>query len=251
MDVMEEQRVDVLPLQSSAFPVVRLPSAKVVAAVLVPAIILMGSVGLGLQWYRFTHAPHRTFAMLDLNAEANIPTWVSASLMLVVSLLALLVAAATRNGGKRGWFGWGLIAAGAMYISLDELAQLHERLGGVEPPPGQSGGVLYFTWVIPALVLVPIVLMVILPFLLRLPRRTRWLLLAGGGLYLAGALGMEMLAGPWAEAHGQLNFRFALMAHIEEVLELLAATVLLYAILDHAQRHLPGIVLMSAPPAKR
>lgn len=249
--LMDEEHAHDTADQRAPLSVVRLPSPKLIAGVLVILILLMGLVGASLQWYRFTYAPHRTFAMLDLNAEANIPTWLSASLLLVVGLLAMLVAGASRHMRRVVWMGWALLAVGAMYISLDELAQLHERLGGVEPPPGQAGGIFYFRWVIPALVMLPVVLILILPFLLSLPSRTRWLLLAGGSIYLAGALGMEMIAGPWVEAHGQMNVEFALMSHIEEVLEMLAATTLLYAILDHVRRHLPGITIRISPPERR
>lgn len=80
--------------------------------------------------------------------------------------------------------------------------------------------------------------MVYLRFFFALPVKIRVLVLASGILFLSGALGMEMIAGPLVEARGSANFSYALMANMEEFLELSGLVVFITALFLYLEREL-------------
>ena len=83
------------------------------------------------------------WTVFSLSAEGNVPTWFASSLLLACAVLAGSIA--TQLGASAPWrrHWWG-IAIALGWVSLDEVAGLHEHLGGHL----DTGGVLYFDWVI-------------------------------------------------------------------------------------------------------
>ena len=168
---------------------------------------------------------------LSLSYEQNLPTWYASGLLLCCALaLAAISREATLSGAplRRHW--WGLAAA-FLYLSMDEAVGLHEYLGG----GWELRGVLYFSWVVPAAVLVTALALVYLPFLSRLPERPRRRFLVAGALYVGGALGMELPLGYWMERHGDANLTYALIDWVEETLELLGASLFLAALVEYLE----------------
>jgi hypothetical protein len=94
-----------------------------------------------------------------------------------------------------------------------------------------AGGLLYFSWVIPALALVAFLAVVYGPLFLRLPADLRWNFIAAAVVFLAGTLGMEMLGGAYVQRHGPDHFAYALLANTEEFLELLGQILFIKALL--------------------
>ena len=70
-------------------------------------------------------------ALFNMNFEANVPTWCSSVELLLVGLLLGVFAAAKFDRAQKTASA-GLIAAAALFVglSLDEVAQFHENLGG-------------------------------------------------------------------------------------------------------------------------
>jgi len=71
-------------------------------------------------------------APVNLDAEANIPTWWSSVLLLGVSVSALAIWASskrTEDPGRSRWH-WLVVGGGFLAMSMDESAVLHERIGG-------------------------------------------------------------------------------------------------------------------------
>jgi hypothetical protein len=69
----------------------------------------------------------RTF--LNLDAEANLPTWYSSSQLLAIGVLFALAAYWRTDTARRGRVLIGLLAAVFVLLSLDETATIHEWLG--------------------------------------------------------------------------------------------------------------------------
>src|SRR5262245_53681185 len=63
--------------------------------------------------------------LLDLNGEGNVPAWYSSTLLFVCGLAAAAVAGRHRHSERWGWNG---ISLALIVMSLDETAQIHERL---------------------------------------------------------------------------------------------------------------------------
>jgi len=198
---------------------------------------LLVIVNLALQVVRWSGDHQNILGLLDLfdlNREKNVPT-LFATVLLSISAV-LLVA----NGGfaraaalpAAGWFG---LAALFAYFAVDEAWQLHERL--VRPLrtmlPTEAPAWTHFAWVIPGGMLVAIVGVLYLQFLRRLHPVTRRRIIVAGCVYVAGALGMEMVDGAWAATHGQDNLVYSLLTTIEEGLELTGLVLFTRALLDN------------------
>ena len=69
--------------------------------------------------------------ILDVNREGTAFVWLTSAALWTIALASLYAAAANRSTGspRRAWAGWLVIAAGFALLSLDETAQLHERVG--------------------------------------------------------------------------------------------------------------------------
>jgi hypothetical protein len=182
--------------------------------------------------------------IFSLSYEQNIPTWYSSSLLLACSLLLFLIAAGTKRAGAPHVNHWRGLGVGFLYISLDEVASLHEYTGWLK-----LGGVLYFSWVIPAAVVVLVIGVSYIKFLKHLPGPTRARFLLAGAIYVGGAVGMELPLGYWTERHGTNNFGYAAIDWVEESLEILGLTLFLLSLIDYLG--VKGIRLGFAPPLSR
>ena len=80
-----------------------------------------------------------------------------------------------------------------------------------------------------------------LPFLLRLPSRTRNLFALSGIVYVGGAIGVEMLSASQADLNGEDNLAYALIVTLEELCEMVGVVLFLHALLDHLHTLLAGV----------
>lgn len=169
----------------------------------------------------------------NVDAEVSIPTWFAQSLLIVAAGLLFLIAKSTRRD-KPYWY----ILAGVMiFMSIDEGASIHELL--ITPMRGLLNietGPLYYTWVVVYGLGLGVAGLFFLRFYARLGRKTRWLLAVALAAFLAGALGIEMLGG-WIISQADLTWQFyAAVVGVEELFEMLGASLLIYTLLDFMSR---------------
>jgi hypothetical protein len=220
-----------------------LPSPHRLRLGLLAAAGLLTALGLGAEVAHYAGGGtglEPLVAFVSLSYERNLPTWYASGLLLCCALaLALIsrVASRSREAGRRHWTA---LACVFTYISLDEAVGLHEHLGGLL----ELDGVLFFSWVVPAAVVVALGGLAFLPFLARLPPRRRWQFLVAGGLYVGGALVMELPLGWWTERHGNDNLVYALIDHVEEALELVGVSLFLGALMEELEAR---VVVEEAP----
>ena len=169
----------------------------------------------------------------NVDAENNIPTWYSSFALLFCSALLAIIASAKRLKGDRFTRHWIALSVIFLYLSLDEVASIHELL--IEPLRSllDASGFLYFTWVIPGAIFVVICLLLFLQFLRSLPAKTRRLFLLAGTIFVTGALGVELVGGYYAESSSQNNMTYAMITTIEESLEMVGIVVFIYALLSY------------------
>jgi hypothetical protein len=171
----------------------------------------------------------RFVELLSLSYERNVPTWYASCVLFSCALaLSAIASGATGRGivSRKHW--WGL-AAGFLFISMDEVVGLHEQLG----PLFRLSGVLYFSWVVPAGITVLLLAILYVPFLLRLEASLRRQCVLAGALYVTAALLMELPLGYWTERAGNDNLTYAVIDWVEETLEIFGATLFLIALSDH------------------
>ena len=168
-------------------------------------------------------------ALFSLSYEGNVPTFYSAAILSLASVLLVFSAIAAKKTGDGFVPHWWVLALGFFYIAVDEVFSIHEMAGGLL----QLSGVFYFSWVIPAAFVVLIVGLSYLRFLRHLPTRTRWRFLIAGALYVGGAVAMELPLGYWTEKHGVHNLGYGLIDAVEESLEMLAINLFNLWLIDH------------------
>jgi hypothetical protein len=171
--------------------------------------------------------------LLAVNTEANIPAWFSTSILLLCSVLLGVITYTVKGAGDRYSLYWGVLCIVFVLMSLDEQVSIHERL--VEPLRSllDTGGLLYFAWVIPGGAFVIIFGLVYTRFLFNLPVTIRRLFVAAGALYVSGSLGLEMIGGLVSDLRGEGNLLYSALVTAEDFLEMSGATIFLYALIRY------------------
>ena len=189
--------------------------------------------------------PWELVYFFGLSYEENLPTWVASILLFCCSGLLAAIAVGTRQEGGPYVRHWGVLSIAFAYISLDEVAQLHENAGQWF----DFGGALYFGWVIPASIVVLIFGLSYLRFLANLPVAFRNRFVLAGAIYVGGALGMELPLGYWTEIAGRSNFIYGMIDLVEESLELIGTSVFLYFLVEYLIR-VSDVVRIQVTPAR-
>lgn len=196
--------------------------------------LLVSLLGLGAEFGDYVFGlPAQSTQLFSLSYEGNVPTWYSSALLLTAGLLLTHISdRCSRRGGDYPRL-WRLLAALFIYMSLDEAIEIHEYL--VYLVPFETGGALYFAWVIPASVIVLGLGLLYLPFLRHLPDASRRRFITAAVLFVGGALLMELPLGWWADRAGDDNLVYGLLDWAEETLELSGVTVFIIALARHDQ----------------
>jgi len=196
--------------------------------VLLAVVAGLAAIGCLVEWieYRVTQVdPGLLLPTFSLSYEGNVPTWYAASLLLACSCLLAVVARAHPAWAKH-W--WGL-CLGFAYISLDEAVGIHEAASGWF----ETDGWLYYGWVIPGAAVVVVLMGVYARFVWSLPPTIRTQVLVAGGLYVGGALVMELPLGYWADGYGADNLGYALIDLVEESMELIGVSLFIAALAEY------------------
>ena len=172
--------------------------------------------------------------LFDLDQERNIPTLYSSIAILLCSALLTVIAVARKRKGQQDHPYWIGLAAVFLFLSIDESLSFHERLSIPIKTALNTSGFLVSAWVIPYTFFVIILLLSYLRFLLNLPRKIRYLMSIAGIIYIAGAIGFEMIGGFYWELNNyQKDFTFGLIACCEESLEMIGILIFAYSLMSH------------------
>lgn len=165
--------------------------------------------------------------IFDVLREANIPTWFASMRWVCFSALAIVTAVLT---GRR--LGWGFIAAVAGMAAIDEVAQLHEWLDNFGIPMQQALGTnLWFTWVIPGVIIAAVVIAIGLPVIWAMPAPQRRLLVIGGVVFLLGAVVIETISGyVLRHFNDQITWHYVGISMVEEFCEFLGVVLAIGAV---------------------
>lgn len=172
--------------------------------------------------------------LLNVNLEANLPTYFSALVLLGDAILLAFIAYGCKAIGEKFWHWIGLSAI-FVFISLDEMIQIHEQLRAPMEALFNTSGVLYFAWFIPYVAIMLVVGIAYFKFMMRLPKKILKLFILAGFVFVFGAVGMEMLGGMHAEVHGEETVTYALMYSFEEFLEMSGAAIFFYALISYSE----------------
>jgi len=170
--------------------------------------------------------------LFDVNSETTVPTWYSASLLLVVAAVCGLLAVLARAGGEQGWHRWLVVSGVFAAMSLDETSAVHERLGNALAADLDVGGagLLWHPWVVVGAPLAAGVVAVVVWAMAGLPPPLRQGVLGGLALYLIGALGLESVGGLVLDEVGD-GLAYAAVTWAEEAVEMAGTVVVCCSLL--------------------
>lgn len=187
------------------------------------------------------YGPHeyveRYLLLFNMGEEISIPTWYSQTILLAAGIIAIVIAYARKNNGRKDSFFWlilGIIFAG---LSIDEGSQIHElSTRPVREYLVTEGTWLHFGWIIFGLIAVVLFGLFFFRFWLRLPSTTKILFLIAATFYVGGFLGVEMIGGWYVSNYGE-NYTYSLISSLEEWMEIFGVTVFIYALTDYMKNH--------------
>lgn len=173
----------------------------------------------------------RIINQFDLDHEANIPTFFSTILLLASSGLLFLAYSTEMDTSKRKY--WLLLSIIFLLLSADETLSIHEKM--IKPMRSMFGTspLYYFAWIIPAIPMLIGLGIYLLRFLRSLPQPTLRLFLLSAVLYVSGAIGIELLGGYYVYYNSMNTFSYALIASLEESLEMSGVILFIYSLLTH------------------
>ncbi len=197
--------------------------------ILIVCLIMANMVGIVSKYY----FGDSRIALFDLDREENVPTLYSSSTLLLCAGLLAVIATARKRQGRGDYLYWAGLAVVFLFLSIDETAGLHERLIKPLRSALHTSGILFYAWVIPYGIFLIAMMLIYLRFLFSLAVRFRYLIIFAGILYVAGALGGELIGGYWVELHGVENITYALITTCEESLEMAGVLVFIYALMSY------------------
>ena len=186
---------------------------------------------------------HGLVRQFDLNAEGNLAAWFSSFLLICSAALCLVVAQVRDLRGLPLARRWAALAAFFLLMAVDETSQLHDMATG----PLRRGldldfGMLYFAWLIPALLILGVAGLYFAPLVASLSGTIRPQLVLAAFVYLTGAVGFEMIGGN-AVAEGRQALGYLLVMTCEETLEIAGGLLFLAALLNQLRELRPDLVV--------
>lgn len=179
-----------------------------------------------------------------MDAEGNFTTYFNALLLFISSVLLFLIASWKKNIADKFRLHWFGLAFLFFFLSIDEMTVIHESL--IKPMRAIVGaeGIFYFAWVIPGMIAVALFGILYFIFFWNLDKKFKLLFLISLGVYIGGVIGGEMLSGYYASALGLKNLRYATITSLEESIELIGCSLIIYSLLEYIKHYLPeGITL--------
>lgn len=163
----------------------------------------------------------KLYRKLCVNYEQNLPSYFNALLLLFASIFTGLIHLLEKESNQPR-FKWFLLSLAFLFLSLDESASIHEffvtfltryiGIGGT--------GVFSYAWVIVYGLGAALFATYLLPSLIKLPSALAKGMVISGAIYVGGAIGFEMVGSSIWSNTGDTNIRYALVATLEESLEM-------------------------------
>jgi|SRR5690554_1348537 len=177
---------------------------------------------------------------LSFDREANIPTFYSAVNLCFSALLLFLIAGLQKKVGNESK-GWSFLGFVFLFLAFDEAASIHEALIGITQRTLNTTGFFHYAWFIPYGIGLVILCLIYIPFFKKLPKRSFFLFVTSGLIFVSGAIGFEMIGGKIREVQGH-SVLYALCFTLEETLEMLGVALFIYSLLDYIASSLDPVI---------
>ncbi|MCL1929581.1 hypothetical protein FWF93_00285 [Candidatus Saccharibacteria bacterium] len=140
--------------------------------------------------------------LFDMDSEISLFTWFSTTILLFVpAVLAFFVGWVKRQNQEKLSWGWFLLGAAFMYLSIDDAAMIHEkistlnRMTGLQDVLSSINPALFgWSWWVIYLPIVAVLVMIMTRWFLTLPTRTKVMIVLAAVLAIGGQVGMEAIS---------------------------------------------------------
>lgn len=180
----------------------------------------------------------------NVDLENNIPTLYSAALLLLSSILLYTISVTPEGTRKR--LHWQILSLVFLFLSLDELLQLHENINHLLSKVTEVGGSVSGTdrWDVFSLMLFAGVGLSYFRFFWSLPQKVKRLFFTAATSFVVGGAGIEFLGVNFLTSiYHQPIFLAEVISTIEEFLEMLGTCLFINGLLTYAQSKLGPIQL--------
>jgi len=207
--------------------------------------------------------PKKISRLFHVDHERSLPTWFSVSQLTLLALILILIFSLERYRSvhSRGNWLWLIFAAGAVFLSFDESAGIHEKVGSLVNAyffdDARQGTFLYmlkqfpsYYWVLVYVpIVVPIGIFLGVYFWHKLGPARSWAI-GGMVIFLTGAVVLDHLEGRYGNSDHYriamdmfgMHFRFDIFL-LEELMEMIGVTMIINAFLHH----LSNLILAMQP----
>ena len=159
------------------------------------------------------------------------------STLLILFASGTMLAASIRSMPKKALsIGWLFMSGVLLFMACDEFFMIHERAGEFFGAKDHFGTAVVPGWVKAMGVVVAILCLPMGLFWWKLPKYLKIRTAAAAGVFLTGAMGVEVLAMTHADDSGIKNFGYALLAALEEGMEMLGMILAIDAMLLYHTR---------------
>ena len=181
-------------------------------------------------------------SLFNFGLAISVPAWYSSFNLLISSMLLALISLSNNKQVNRYFYHWIGLSLIFLYLSIDELIEIHERWDEFLHLPELSG-IFYYEWVLVGIPITIIIFIAYVNFLNYLPKRTRYLFIIAGIVFISGALGIEMMAAFRDSVKGTDEI-YILLTTVEEFCEILGIIIFIYALLNYISMHLQGLKII-------
>ncbi|HXH09749.1 MAG TPA: hypothetical protein VNP04_08325 [Alphaproteobacteria bacterium] len=175
--------------------------------------------------------------------NTTLAKWFASSNLLFCAALLAVIAwgkIRERDAYRSHWAALALIFCA---VSVVETTGLHEMTTAPLKAVVPATGFLFHTWVVLGMLFTLVVALFYVRFLLHLPPETRRLFTLAATLYVGGALGIEILRGPYNEIYGAKHMTAEFMKTFEEFCQMSGIVVLIYALLLYIRMYIKELNL--------
>ena len=209
-------------------------------------LVLAHCAAMALKYYAGNDMALGLVPLFDFYEEHNAPTYFSSLNLLLTSALLFAIARLTRAGGSDKGTAWRILAAGFLFMSIDEFADLRiilsKMVKAVAGAHFEAVPVLSVAWTIPVAAIVVAVTLYMIPFLLRLKKVYMLNFVLAGAAFVFAAIGFETIEGHHvAQTGGVRDVAFMLMVTAEETMEIFSILYFQYFVLRYINEYHRGV----------
>ena len=211
-------------------------------------LVLAHGVAMALKYYAGNDIAFGLVPLFDFYEEGNVPTYASTLNLLLTSVLLFAIAGLAREAGHKDVVAWRILAAGFLFMSVDEFADLRiilsKMVKAVAGAHFEAVPVLSVAWTIPVAAIVVAVALYMVPFLLRLKKVYMFNFALAGAAFVFAAIGFETIEGHHVlQTNGVRDVAFMLMVTAEETMEIFSILYFQYFLLRYINEYHRGMYL--------